>query len=129
MASKRVLVVDDEERIREVVQVSLEMIAGWDVLEASSAQEGMERAIVERPDAILLDVSMPDMDGLSLFRKLQENDVTRSIPVVLLTAKVQPNDHLQFSQLGLAGVIAKPFDPLMLANQVARVMGWTDLEP
>jgi CheY-like chemotaxis protein len=67
---------------------------------------------------------MPDMDGVETFQKLQENPETKDIPVVLLTAKIQPTDQAHFSQLGIVGVIAKPFDPMTLAGQVAEMLGW-----
>ena len=122
--SKRVLIVDDEADIREVAQLSLEMTAGWEVRTASSGAEGIAIALADAPDAILLDVMMPDMDGPTTHARLREHPATRAIPVVLLTAKVQPADHRRFCELGVAGVLAKPFDPLELAGAVAGVLGW-----
>lgn len=122
--SQRVLIVDDEDDIREVAQASLELVGGWEVLTASSGREGIERAAAERPDAILLDVMMPDLDGPSTFQHLQANPVTRDIPVLLLTAKVQTADRVHFQGLGVAGVLAKPFDPMRLASDVAAALGW-----
>jgi CheY-like chemotaxis protein len=119
-----VLIVDDEDDIREVAQASLELVGGWEVLTASSGREGIERAAAERPDAILLDVMMPDLDGPSTFQHLQANPVTRDIPVLLLTAKVQTADRVHFQGLGVAGVLAKPFDPMRLASDVAAALGW-----
>jgi CheY-like chemotaxis protein len=81
-------------------------------------------AQTQLPDAILLDVMMPDMDGVTLFGLLQNNVATRMIPVIFLTAKVQAIDLSAFADLGVAGVIAKPFDPLQLAQQVADILGW-----
>jgi CheY-like chemotaxis protein len=124
MAAKRILVVDNEEYIREVAQICLETVAGWEVLTASSGQEGMSSAAAEQPDAILLDVMMPDMDGVTTFQKLQANPTTRQIPVILLTAKVQASDRRRYENLGITGLIPKPFDPLQLANQVATALGW-----
>lgn len=121
---KQILVVDDEARIQEVVQVALELVAGWDVIMASSGLEGLLKAETEQPDAILLDVSMPDIDGLATFAKLQANAATRSIPVILLTAKVQSAEQAEFAQLGVAGLITKPFDPLQLASQIATFLDW-----
>jgi CheY-like chemotaxis protein len=89
VTGKRVLVIDDEDDIREVAQASLEIMAGLDVIVACSSQEGLKKAEVEQPDAILLDVMLPDMDGLTVFKHLQANPATRHIPVILLTAKVQ----------------------------------------
>lgn len=124
MSAKRILVIDDEERIQEVVQTCLEILSGWEVLTAGNGTEGLHKAQTQQPDAILLDVSIPEMDGLTIFQKLQENPATQSIPVVLLTAKVQPADREQFAHLGIAGVIIKPFDPMQLASEVALAVGW-----
>jgi CheY-like chemotaxis protein len=67
---------------------------------------------------------MPDLDGVSVVATLQANPVTRHIPVILLTARVLPSDQARFAQLGVAGVIAKPFDPLKVWQQVAAIIGW-----
>ena len=125
MATKHILVIDDEDDIREVAQVSLEMMGNWDVLTACSGREGLAKAETEQPDAILLDVMMPDMDGPTTFQQLQETPAIRHIPVILMTAKVQASDQRRFANLGVKGVIAKPFDPLTLADRVAETLGWT----
>ncbi len=122
--SRRVLVVDDDDNIREVAQVSLEAVAGWKVLAASSGHEGVEKAIAEGPEAILLDVMMPDMDGPTTFEKLLADGATCDIPVVFLTAKIQASDRARLTQLGARGVIAKPFDPMGLAEQIAALLDW-----
>lgn len=122
MTAKRILVIDDEDDIREVAQLSLEMVGGWEVLTAGSGREGLAVAAAELPDAILLDVMMPDLDGPSTFEKLQENPRTRNIPVILLTAKMQAADRRRFDRLGVNAVIAKPFDPMTLAEQVAEAL-------
>lgn len=116
--------VDDEERIREIVQVCLEDLAGWEVIVAVSAQNGLVRAKTESPDAILLDLSMPGMDGLTLVQQLQAQSETCSIPVILLTAKPLPTDTAKLAEMGIAGVIAKPFDVLTFADQIANILGW-----
>jgi two-component system, OmpR family, alkaline phosphatase synthesis response regulator PhoP len=121
---KRVLLVDDEDDIREVAGMSLETVAGWSILAARSGREGLKIAAEQQPDAILLDVMMPDMDGPSTFKNLQENDSTKSIPVIFLTAKAQTREQRGFRELGAQGVISKPFDPLTLADQVAEILGW-----
>jgi CheY-like chemotaxis protein len=124
VSSKRILVVDNEPSIQEVAQICLETVAGWQVLLASSGLEGLTIAEREQPDAILLDVMMPDMDGLDTFSKLQANPATRSIPVILLTAKVQSADRQNYTELGIRSTIAKPFSPLDLAHQIATTLGW-----
>jgi CheY-like chemotaxis protein len=122
--SRRVLIVDDDDAIREVVQASLEMVAGWTVAAASSGVEALELATADPPDAIILDVMMPTMDGPTTFARLQADDRTRHVPVVLLTAKVQPAERRRWEALGVAGVLAKPFDPFGLSVQVADILGW-----
>ena len=116
--------IDDEEDIREVSQMSMEAVAGWEVDTAPSGAEGIEKASAERPDAILLDVMMPDLDGPATFQRLQSDPATREIPVILLTAKVQAADHERLANLGVRAVLSKPFDPLALAGDVSRALGW-----
>jgi len=123
-AAKRVLVIDDEDDIRAVAQIGLEIVANWRVITASSGNEGILKAKAEQPDAILLDVMMPEMDGPMTFHSLQEDPVTQHIPVLLLTAKVQPADRRRLADLGVTGVIAKPFDPLKLSEEMIRLLGW-----
>ena len=124
MPHKKILVIDDEADIREIAQVSLESLGGWEVLTASSGQEGLAMAETSHPDAILLDVMMPDMDGPATYERLRAASSTRHVPVILLTAKVQPADQRRFASLGVGGVLSKPFDPLTLHTEVAQVLGW-----
>jgi CheY-like chemotaxis protein len=119
-----ILVIDDEADIREVAQVSLELIGGYEVIQAPSGAEGARLAALERPDAILLDVMMPDLDGPSTFKLLRERAESADIPVVILTAKVLQPGHDPFAGLPIAGVLGKPFDPMTLASQLARTLGW-----
>ncbi|HHP7232753.1 MAG TPA: response regulator [Xenococcaceae cyanobacterium] len=123
--NKRVLIVDDEPEILFVLQRVFEDFAGWRTLTASSSVEGLLKIKTEPLDAIVLDVSMPEMDGFQFVERLQSNPETAAIPVVLLTAKVTPRDRQQFAQMKLAGFIAKPFDPMTVSTQVASVLGWT----
>jgi CheY-like chemotaxis protein len=122
--SKRILVIDDELDIREVVCLSLEAFGGWRAEGAGSGIEGLEKAQTNDWDAVLLDVSMPDMDGVAVYTELQANPKTQAMPVVLLTAKVLTTDRHRFADLGVAGVIAKPFDPVTVWQQVAQILGW-----
>lgn len=122
--ARKILIVDDEDDIREVAALSLESVAGWDVITASSGAQALARAASENPDAILLDVMMPGMDGPTTFLELQKNPATAQIPVLLLTAKVQASDQRRFADLGVKAVLFKPFDPLELSSQIASVLGW-----
>ena len=120
----KVLIIDDEDDIREVAALSLEATAGWEIVTANSGKAGIETALREKPDAILMDVMMPEMDGPTTFQHLQANPATSHIPVVLLTAKVQGVDQRRFAGLGVSAVLFKPFDPLTLADQIAEAVGW-----
>jgi len=122
---KRILLIDDEDDIREVAQVSLEAIGGWEVLTATCAPDGLAKAAAELPDVILLDVMMPGMDGPTAFAHLQANPATRDIPVILLTAKVQAAERQRFFDLGVTAVFAKPFDPLTLSDDVSAAVAAT----
>jgi CheY-like chemotaxis protein len=122
--SHRILIVDDEDDIREVAALSLETMAGWKVDVASSGAQGLASAIEYQPDAIVLDVMMPGMDGPATFRELRKNPATAHIPVLLLTAKVQSSDQRRFADLGVVAVLFKPFDPLTLATQIEDALGW-----
>ncbi|MGC9222765.1 MAG: response regulator [Terracidiphilus sp.] len=123
---RKILIIDDEDDIREVAALSLESVAGWDVIKASSGAQGLARAAEHQPDAILLDVMMPGMDGPSTFREIRKNPSTVQIPVLLLTAKVQGTDQRRFADLGVQAILFKPFDPLTLSKQISNALGWTD---
>ncbi len=124
MKDKCILLIDDEETIQEVVQVGIEIEAGWQVAIASSGMEGIALAQAKKPDVILLDVMMPDMDGISTLSELKANQKTQSIPVILLTAKTQTADKNQFQNLGVIGVITKPFNSMTLASRIAKILQW-----
>jgi CheY-like chemotaxis protein len=123
---RRILIIDDEDDIREVAALSLEATAGWHIFTASSGAAGMEIATEQQPDAILMDVMMPGVDGPTTFRIMQQNPVIAHIPVLLLTAKVQGVDQRRFAGLGVTGILFKPFDPLTLAQQISDILGWKD---
>ena len=89
---KRLLLIDDEPTLRRITQLTLEKLAQWEVLTASSGQEGLRKAKTEQPDAILLDLMIPGMDGLETLVELRRDPSTQGIPVILLTAKVQAMD-------------------------------------
>lgn len=125
MAAKRILIIDDEADIREVAQLSLEISNDWKVITAASGQEGLQIAAKEKPNAILLDVMMPDMDGPTTWQHLQENPTTKDIPVIFLTAKVQAKEQQRYAQLGVTAVLTKPFDPVTLADRIAEALNWS----
>ncbi len=126
MTDRLILVVDDEEHLRELVQACLEDLGGWDTLVAESGEQCLKILKTARPNAILLDISMPGMDGIAVYDRIQSNPMTRSIPVILLTAKVLPSDRAKFAEMGVSGVIAKPIQPVTLTEEVAEILGWED---
>lgn len=125
MNNKRILVIDDEDGVRDIIQITLETVAGWEVIAADGGQEGLEMAIAQQPDAILLDVMMPNLDGPATFKQLQANPKTQHIPTILLTAKAKSSEQQQYANLGVSGVIVKPFDAQNLVNQIRGLLGWT----
>ena len=125
MSHKRILIIDDEDDIREVATLALETVGDFEVITADCGQAGLVSAHQLRPDLILLDMMMPGIDGPATFLRLQDSEDTRSIPVVFLTAKVQSGDRRKLSELGALGIIAKPFDPMRLADDVAAMAGWS----
>ncbi|MFB2939377.1 response regulator [Aerosakkonemataceae cyanobacterium BLCC-F154] len=126
MVTKRVLIIDDDLGIRKIVQISLETVAGWDVLIAASGMEGITIAETQQPDAILLDVMMPGMDGITTLGQIKQNPTIQEIPVILLTAKAQPNEQKQFAKLQVAGVITKPFRASDLVQQMRSLLHWQE---
>lgn len=126
MTDRQILVVDDEEHLRELVQACLEDLGGWETLVAGSGEECLQILQIERPSAILLDVSMPGMDGIAVYDRIQSDPIAKSIPVILLTAKVLPSDRAKFAQMGVAGVISKPIEPTTLTEEVAEILGWDE---
>ena len=126
MTTKRILVIDDEDGVREIIKLCLEAVGGWEVLTANSGLEGLALAEAERPDAILLDVMMPELDGSTTFEKLRANPAAEEIPVILLTAKATVSEQRQFADLGVAGIITKPFNPEELVEQIQATLSWSN---
>jgi len=124
--TKRVLIVDDEFEISYVIQRVFEDFAGWQTVAANSSLEGLQKAKTEVFDAIVLDLSMPDIDGFQFIEELQAYPETKDIPVVLLTAKIILDEPRRFEELPIAGIIAKPFDPVAVWQQVAKILKWDE---
>jgi len=122
--TRRLLLVDDDDGVRLVARVSLERVGGWIVTAVSSGADALAEAAASPPDAILLDVMMPGLDGPSTLAELQRNDQLAHIPVIFLTAKARSAQHDSLLRLGAIGVLVKPFDPMQLANQVAALLGF-----
>lgn len=123
-SGRRILIVDDEDDIREIATISLEATEGWTIVSASSCSEGVALARSSPPDAILMDVMMPGKDGPAGLAELRSDPVSSHIPVIFLTAKVGEGDLRRLLDLGAQGVIAKPFDPMTLGRQIRDLLGW-----
>ena len=124
LTTKRILVIDDEAPIREVVAASLQKLGGWEVVLAASGQEALQQIDITPPDAIVLDVIMPEMDGLTFLKYLRADPVAQSIPVVLLTANSYLFDVHLLWQMGVVLSVDKPFSPKTLIQQMTDVLAW-----
>lgn len=122
MATKRILIVDDDADIREATQLCLEITGQWEVLMAGNGPDGLAIAQLEKPTAILLDMMLPGMDGITILKKLRENPDTQEIPIIILTAKAQSSEKKVFDQLKVAAVITKPYDPMTISDEIASAL-------
>ena len=118
----KALIIDDEDDVRQVIRLSLGRVGGMDVVDASSGSAGVRLAAETRPDFILLDLMMPDMDGVETFVRLREDERTASIPVIFLTAKAMPSEIERLRRLGALDVVVKPFNPMTLADQLREIL-------
>lgn len=118
---QRILYVEDEPDIQAVAKLALEMVGGFTVKICSSGDEALREATAFAPDMILLDVMMPGIDGPATLKGLREQPALSQVPVAFMTAKVQANEISQYKSLGALDVIAKPFDPMTLADRVRAI--------
>ncbi|MBV8693628.1 MAG: response regulator [Actinobacteria bacterium] len=121
MPAGTVLVVDDDPVIQKLLQVNFEL-EGYKVITASDGIEGLERARADLPDAIILDIMMPKMNGLDVARALKGDDDTKGIPVLLLSAKAQASDVAVGMEIGADDYVTKPFDPAELLERVGDLL-------
>jgi two-component system OmpR family response regulator len=121
MHVQRILYVEDEPDIRTIGQMALEVVGGFTVVACASGAEAVEAAPSAGADLLLLDVMMPGMDGHMTLRALRALPATAQTPVIFMTAKVQPAEVAQHKALGAIEVIAKPFDPMVLADEIRAI--------
>ena len=114
----KILYVEDEPDIQMIARVALENVGGFEIHIASSGEEAIKEAVDFAPDLILLDVMMPGLDGPSTLQELRKLPELNQTPVMFMTAKVQPQEIDYFKSLGAIEIIAKPFDPMNLANTI-----------
>lgn len=117
----RITYVEDEPDIREVAQIALETLGGFTLDICSNGAEALEKAPAFRPDLILLDVMMPDMDGIETFKRLKSLPQLRDTPVIFMTAKAQVHEVASYETLGATGIITKPFDPISLSDEIQSI--------
>jgi two-component system, OmpR family, alkaline phosphatase synthesis response regulator PhoP len=118
----KILIIEDDEDVRCVASLSLSLIGGLEVLEAEGGEQGLDLAVREKPDAILLDLIMDEMDGSQTITALKKNPHTQDIPVVFLTTRTLSSDSSLMRSLGAAGILHKPFDPMTLASQLQEII-------
>lgn len=116
-----ILYIEDEADIRTVAQLALEAVGGFTLKVCGSGEEAVQAGPGFKPDLILLDVMMPGMDGPTTLAALRGDPALKDTPVIFMTAKVQPSEIQQYRDLGALDVIAKPFDPMALAEQVRSI--------
>jgi DNA-binding response OmpR family regulator len=121
MQIKKLLIADDDRSIRRIAEIILSNATDWQVELAASGQEALDKLKADPPDVVLLDVMMPGMDGLTTLRNIREQ-LKLEMPVILLTAKTETDDLKLYADLGLAGVICKPFDPIKLASEITTIV-------
>lgn len=128
MTQPLVLVVDDDSSIRAVLEIALTRLAEWRVITAEGGRAAIDLAREHRPSVILMDLMMPEMDGVEAARILLDDPVTADIPVVLLTARsTLGSEEPPWAGVAIRGVIAKPFDPTTLAREIVDLTGWSDV--
>ena len=123
----RVLVIDDEPDVLMLCRVNLEL-AGHEVIEATNGEAGLGLALREHPDVVVLDVMLPRMDGISVLATLGNDELTRDVPVILLTAKTQLEDRRAGWRAGCSEYLTKPFSPVDLVGIAERASATSALE-
>ncbi len=118
---KKILYVEDESDIQAVTKIALENVGGFELLVCNSGEEAVTMAVDYEPDLLLLDIMMPGMDGPTTLSALKKLPELKNIPVIFMTAKVQPSEISSYKKLGALDVISKPFDPMKLADQIKTI--------
>lgn len=115
---EKIMMVEDDTDIQSIVKLSLESIGNFRVLTCSSGYDALSNVTAFNPDLILLDVMMPEMDGVETFKKLRANNASKMTPIIFMSAKIQSHEVDEYYQLGAMSVIAKPFDPMTLPKTI-----------
>ena len=120
--AQKILVIDDEPDLVKAIKIRLNQF-GFEVIVAYNGGEGAKKAKEEKPDLILVDILMPEMDGFQTLGKLKQDSSTKSIPVIMLTAKSQLDDVIEATNLGAVDYVVKPFDYRILVEKIKKSIG------
>ncbi|BBC24408.1 response regulator [Pseudanabaena sp. ABRG5-3] len=123
-SSKTIVLIDDEEYICQIVQTCVEVFSDWKVIAARSGKEGLAAIATAQPDAILLDILMPNMDGFAVLKRLKASTTLVDIPIVLLTARADLAEAHKIAELGVQGIIVKPFHPTQITSEISQILSW-----
>ncbi|WP_271253007.1 response regulator [Pseudanabaena sp. Chao 1811] len=123
-SSKTIVLIDDEEYICQIVKTCVEVFSNWKIITARSAKEGLAAIAITHPDAILLDMLMPNMDGFAVLKRLKASTKSVDIPIVLLTARADLAEAHKIAELGVQGVIVKPFHPTQITSELSQILNW-----
>ena len=121
---RRIVIVEDEKDIRAILRHAIELLKGWSVMEAADGAAGLDLIRREHPDAVLLDLMMPKIDGRELFRQLRQDESTKSIPVIFVTASLQRHEIQSIEELCPVAILSKPFDPVAIVRTISGLLGW-----
>ncbi len=115
---KNILCIDDEQDILDIAKFALENLGHFKLQTICGGKEALARAPLLRPDLVLIDVMMPGMDGIQVYATLRKIPAFATMPFAFMTAKVQPSEVLRYLEMGIEGIIPKPFDPMTLSGAV-----------
>ena len=121
MALNHIICIDDESDILQVATMTLEMVGNFKVSSFSNGEEALEGMRAVNPDLVLMDVMMPGRTGPELFADMGLDDDLKAIPVIFMTARVQPAEKQQYLDAGAIGVVSKPFDPMTLSDEIREI--------
>ncbi len=122
MIIKKILCIEDDPDIQTMIKMSLKFKGEYEVILAGDGFSGIEMAEKEIPDVILLDVMMPELDGYETCKRLKANPLTKDIPVIFLTARVQEKEIKKGLEMGAIGYLTKPFDPMTIKDELEAVV-------
>jgi CheY-like chemotaxis protein len=124
MTDKLILLIDREDSVREILSICFHYLGGWEVIAVATPTEGADVSREKQPDAIVLDLAIDRVEGLSFIRSLKNNSLTGSIPILLITAYASWFSARHLHSIGVVGALEKPFNPITLPARMAEIFGW-----